>query len=63
MEIIGQNYVSPPNVLPFLGASETLLLFRDIDPWLPNGTIIEYIRENDGVDPLELVNPSLYYPQ
>jgi len=54
-EVIGWKYVSHPNVLPFLGISETLFPFCIITPWLPNGNIVEYIRQHQGVNRLQLV--------
>ncbi|KAF9647766.1 kinase-like protein, partial [Thelephora ganbajun] len=54
-EIIGWKYVSHPNVLPFLGVSETLLPFCIITPWLPNGNIIEYTRKNKRANRLQLL--------
>ena len=60
---MGWKYVSHPNVLPFLGVSESLLLspsshppFCIISPWQPNGNIIEYIQKHQGVNRLQLVS-------
>lgn len=42
-EIVRWKYLSHPNLLPFLGVSETLFSFSIISPWLPNGNITEYV--------------------
>ena len=55
-DIVGWKYVSHPNVLPFLGVSETLFEFCIINPWMPNGNIIEYIQRYQSVDRLQLVS-------
>ncbi|KAF9644383.1 kinase-like protein [Thelephora ganbajun] len=54
-EIIGWKYVSHPNVLPFLGISETLFPFCIVSPWMSNGSIIEYTRKNKRVNRLQLL--------
>jgi len=36
---VGWKDLSHPNVLPFLGVSETLFQFSIINPWVPNGDI------------------------
>jgi len=54
--IVGWKYVSHPNVLPFLGVSETLFSFSLISPWLQNGNIIEYIRKHREANRLQLVS-------
>lgn len=55
-EIVAWKYLSHPNVLPFLGISETLFAFSIISPWLLNGNIAEYIRNHEGVDRVYLVS-------
>jgi len=55
-EIVGWKHLSHPNVLPFLGVSESLFPFSIITPWLSNGDIIEYIRKHRGVNRLRLVS-------
>ncbi|KAF9645572.1 kinase-like protein [Thelephora ganbajun] len=59
-EIIGWKYVSHPNVLPFLGVSETLFPFCIITPWLPNGNIVEYTRKNIQANRLRLLAQAAY---
>jgi len=54
-EIVAWKYVSHPNVLPFLGVSETLFSFSIISPWLRNGNIVEYIQKHRGVNRLHLL--------
>ncbi|KAF9645420.1 kinase-like protein [Thelephora ganbajun] len=54
-EVIGWKYISHPNVLPFLGVSETLFPLCFVSPWLPNGNIIEYTRKNQRVNRLQLL--------
>ena len=55
-EIVGWKYVLHPNVVPFLGVSETLFPFSIITPWFPNGNIAEYVQKHEGVDRLQLVS-------
>ena len=55
-DIIGWKYVLHPNVVPFYGVSETLFSFCIVNPWLPNGNILDYIRNNQRVNRLQLVN-------
>ena len=55
-EIVAWKYVSHPNVLPFLGVSETLFSFSIISPWLHNGNIVEYIQKHRGANRLQLVS-------
>ena len=43
------------NVLPFLGVSRDIDGFCLISPWMNNGTIMEYTRDNPQINPLELV--------
>ena len=45
-----------PNVLPFLGVSEVLFSFSIISPWLPNGNILDYTKNNQGTNRLGLVS-------
>ena len=45
-----------PSVVPFYGVSETLFSFCIINPWFSNGNIIDYIRNNQEVNRLQLVN-------
>jgi len=47
-----------PNVLPFLGVSEVLFSFSIISPWLPNGNILDYMKNNPGTNRLGLVSDS-----
>ena len=55
-EIVVWKYVSHPNVLPFLGVSETLFPFCIISPWMSGGDILEYIQKHRGVNRLQLVS-------
>ena len=55
-EIVAWKYVSHPNVLPFLGVSETLFSFCIISPWLRNGNIVEYIQKHREANRLHLVS-------
>jgi serine/threonine protein kinase len=55
-EIIGWKYVVHQNVVPFSGISETLFSFCIVNPWLPNGNILEYTRKNKRVNRLKLVS-------
>lgn len=54
-EIVGWKYVSHPNVVPFLGISESLFPFCIISPWLPNGNILEYVGKRQEVNRFRLV--------
>ena len=62
-EIIGWKYVSHPNIVPFLGVSETVFPFCVVSPWLSNGNILEYIKKNRRVDRLQLVSDPPRSPQ
>ena len=55
-EIVGWKHLSHPNVLPFLGVSESLFPFSIISPWLQNGNILEYTRRHWRVDRLRPVS-------
>ena len=55
-EIVGWKYISHPNVLPFLGVSESLFWFSIISPWLPNGNIVQYTKKDPLVNRLQLVS-------
>ena len=55
-EVVGWKHMSHPNVVPFLGISETLFPFCIISPWLSGGNILEYIRRYRGVNRLHLVS-------
>ena len=55
-EIIAWKYVSHPNVLPFLGVSQSLLSFCIITPWLRNGNIGEYVQKHREANRLRLVS-------
>jgi len=55
-EIVGWKHLSHPNILPFLGVSETLFQFSIITPWLSHGDILRYIRKNQEVNRWELVS-------
>ena len=49
-EVVGWKSVSHPNVVPFLGVSETLFPFCIINPWFPNGDVLAYIQKNQGAN-------------
>lgn len=55
-EIVGWKYISHPNVVPFCRVSEALFPFCFITPWMPNGNIVDYVRENQSVNRLQLVS-------
>lgn len=50
------KYVLHPNVLPFLGVSETVYSFCVINPWLSNGNIVDYTKKSQSADRLHLVS-------
>lgn len=54
-EMVAWKQLLHPNVIPFLGVSETLFAFSIISPWLPNGNIVDYIQENQATNRLQLV--------
>ena len=54
-KIIRSKYVSHPNVLPVIEASETLFPFCIMSPWMPNGNIAQYTQLNPGANRLVLV--------
>lgn len=43
------------NILPLLGVSRDVAEFCLVSPWMKNGTIVEYVRNNPQVNPLGLV--------
>lgn len=43
------------NILPFLGVSRDVAELCLISPWMRNGSIVEYTRNNPHINPLELV--------
>ena len=55
-EIVRWKYISHPNLLPFLGISETPPLLSIICPWMPNGNIVEYTKREKGANRLLLVS-------
>ena len=55
-EIVVWKHISHPNVLPFLGVSETLFQFSIISPWLSNGSITSYLKRHEEANRLQLVS-------
>jgi hypothetical protein len=53
--INGYMYTSHPNILPVIRASKRESLFWIVNPWMPDGNIIQYTQMNPGVDRLMLV--------
>lgn len=43
------------NILPLLGVSRDVAEFCLVSPWMKNGTIVEYVRNNPQANPLGLV--------
>ena len=50
------KYVLHPNVLPFLGVSNTFYSFCIINPWLSNGNIVDYTKKSQSANRLHLVS-------
>jgi hypothetical protein len=54
-EAAGWKYFIHPNVLPFLGASTELFSLSLVSPWMENGNINRYLKNNPQANRLELV--------
>ena len=56
-EIIGWKHLSHPNILPLLGVFTFTdpCSFRILTKWMPNGNVMQYARNNPGVNRLRLV--------
>lgn len=55
--ILGWKYMTHPNVVPFLGVTETPdYPFCFVNHWLPNGNIAKYIPKKPGVNRFQLVS-------
>ena len=46
-----------PNIVPFIGVTTDPL--QVVSEWMPNGTLMEFIKENPGANLIGLVGPSL----
>ena len=44
------------NIVPFIGVTQSPLQF--ISEWMPNGSLIDYLNKNSGVNRIDLVSPS-----
>ena len=44
-----------PNVVPFLGVTNTPLQF--VSEWMPNGTLTHYVRNSPDANRISLVSP------
>ena len=44
------------NIVPFIGVMQNPLQF--ISEWMPNGSLIDYLGKNSGVNRIDLVSPS-----
>ena len=45
-----------PNVVPFIGVTQDPMQF--VSEWMPNGTLVDYIRKNPGANRIGLVRLS-----
>ena len=54
-KINGRRFIAHPNLLPIIEASEALLLFCIMSPWMPDGNITQYTQMNPDAERLPLV--------
>lgn len=54
-EVVLWKRLKHRNILPVLGVSRDFAEFCLVSPWMKNGCITNYIRDNPHVNPLELV--------
>ena len=47
--------ISHPNIVPFLGASETPAPLSMVSEWMPNGNVRGYVKNNPEASRLQLV--------
>jgi len=60
-EAVVWKHLSHPNILPFIGVTTNDERDALISPWMRNGTIIKYLRNNQ-VNPLKLARSTTPYP-
>jgi len=54
-EVEGSKHLSHPNILPIIEISETLYPLCIMNPWMPDGNIVQYTQKNKNADRLMLV--------
>ena len=54
-EVVGWKWLRHDNVLPFLGVTSMPQPFRMVSPWMENGNIIAFLKNNPGQNPFNLV--------
>ena len=47
--------LSHPNIVPFLGVTDTPAPFSMVSEWMPNGDVRHYVKKHPEVDRLQLV--------
>ena len=49
--------ISHPNIVPFLGVSESPAPLSMVSEWMPNGNVRAYVINNPEASRLQLVSP------
>jgi len=57
-EAIQWKQMDHPNVVPFLGMDTSLFPLCMVSPWMSNGNITTYLKNNENADRLLLARPS-----
>ena len=52
--------LSHPNVLELFGVTMDDTAYTTVTPWMENGTIIDFLRENPQANPLKLARPPVF---
>lgn len=54
-EVVIWKRISHPNIVPFLGVSETSAPLCMVSEWMPKGTLREYVWKNPDISRLQIV--------
>ena len=54
-EVVTWRWISHPNIVPFLGVSETRAPLCIVSEWMPNGNVRDYVGKNPETSRLQFV--------
>jgi len=54
-EAVSWKYLSHPNIVPFLGIEDTESQLCMVSVWMPNGSIMSYLKDNPASNWMQLV--------
>ena len=60
-EVITWKRLSHPNILELIGVTMDEKEYSMVSPWMENGNIVEFLREDLQANPLKLVRPMLHF--